>query len=88
MARRDAEAGGVFLGTYGSGAEKTALFRFPLLALWARMRALHDLRYFFAAEDADDLIDAGDDLQQFVLLPLGEAPGDDDGTNSAQLFQR
>ena len=30
-----------------------------------------------AAEDADDLVDLGDLLEQHVLLPLGQAAGDD-----------
>ena len=34
---------------------------------------------FFSAEDADDLIDLGDRFQEHVLLPLGQAAGDDDG---------
>ena len=37
-----------------------------------------DLGDLLAAEDADDLVDLGHLLQQHLLLPLGQAAGDDD----------
>src|SRR5207248_11018094 len=53
--RRDAQAGGVFLGADGGGPEEAALFVVEALG----ERAVEDLRDLLAAEDADDVIDAG-----------------------------
>ncbi len=75
VARRDPEAGGVFLALHRGGAEEAALFvLLPSLTLRARrtlrarQRTVYDLRDLLAAEHADDLIDSWHDLQQFVLL--------------------
>ena len=56
MARRDAQPGGVLLGSHRGGAEEAALL-VPPAALWrARSTTCGDL---LAAEDADDVIDLG-----------------------------
>jgi hypothetical protein len=40
---------------------------------------VHDRGDLLAAEHPEDLIDAGHLFQQHLALPLGHAPGDDDG---------
>src|SRR5262249_36447936 len=42
---------------------------------------------FLAAEDADDLIDAGDFLEQVLMLAFGQAAGDDDRADAALLLE-
>src|SRR5262249_41013198 len=46
-----------------------------------------DLDDLFAAEDADDVIDAGHLLQEGIAQPLGEAAGDDDGADLALALE-
>ena len=69
--RRDPQPGRVVLGLDGRGAEDG-----PLLVQPAH-EPVGDLGDLLAAEDADDLIDLGDLLQQHLPLPLGQAAGDD-----------
>ena len=49
--------------------------------------AVDDLGDLLAAEDADDVIDAGHLGQEVVLFAFGEAAGDDDGADTALLFE-
>ncbi len=83
MPRRDAEAGRVFLGLDRSGTEERAL----LVAVAFGQGAVDDRHDLLAAEDADDVIDAGHFGEEVVLLAFGETAGDDDGTDAALLFQ-
>ena len=48
---------------------------------------IDDVRDLLAAEDADDVIDAGHFLQQLVLLAFGQAAGHDDGADPALLLE-
>src|SRR5262249_11217959 len=41
-----------------------------------------------AAEDANDVVNAGHFLEEFFALALGEAAGDDDGADAALLLER
>ena len=50
--------------------------------------AIDDLDDLLAAEDADDVIDAGHLGEQGVALAFGETAGDDDGAEPALLLER
>ncbi len=82
MPRRDAQAGRVFQGADRGRAEEGTLFRAA-----GPSRPVDDLGDLLAAEDADDVIDAGHFLQQVVLLALGQAAGDDDRADSALILE-
>ena len=83
MPGRDAQAGGVLHGTDRSGAEQAAL----LIDLATGQAAIDHLGDLLPAKDADDLIDAGHFLEQFVLLAFGKAAGHHDGADPALLLQ-
>src|SRR5207248_11223407 len=68
VARGDAQPGGVFQGADGGGPEEGALLVGPAVP----EGAVEDLGDLLAAEDADDVVDAGDFLEQVVLPALGE----------------
>ncbi len=47
-----------------------------------RQGSIHNLDDFLTPENADNVIDAGDFLEQLVLPALGETAGDDDGPDA------
>ena len=71
MPRSDPQPVGV-----GQGADRRGLENQPLLGRFPN-EAVGDPRHLLAAEDADQRIDLGAFVQQRLLLPLGEAAGDD-----------
>src|SRR5262249_49669725 len=76
--RRDPQPGGVLLGADWGRTEQAALFGDLLSRLASRSRPLDHLGNLFAAKDTHDVIDAGDFLEQFVLLSLGQTAGNHD----------
>ena len=77
MPRRDPKPGAVVLGVDRGGTEQG-----PLL-VQAAQDAVGDLDDLLAAEDADHLVDVRNLLKQLVLLPLGQAAGDDHPLDAA-----
>src|SRR5262245_57625870 len=78
--RCDAQPGRVLQGPNRGRAEETSLFVLLLNS------AVNNLRDFLAAENADDLINVRHLFEEQVLLPLGKAARDDDGTDTALFF--
>ena len=72
MPGRDPQPCPVVLRLHRGGAEQGALL------VQVAHDPVGDPRDLLAAEDADHLIDLGHFLQQHLLLPLGQAAGDDD----------
>ena len=68
---RDPQPGAVVLGLDRRGPEERALL------VQAAQEPVGHLGDLLAAEDADDLVDLGELLEQRLLLPLGQAAGDD-----------
>ena len=75
---RDPQPRAVVLGLHRRRAEDRALLVQPA------QDPLGDARDLLAAEDADDLVHLGELLEQDILLPLGQAAGDDDPFDRAR----
>src|SRR5262249_38162927 len=82
VARCDAQPSGILEGADRRGTEQGALFA----AIGER--AGDDGTDLLAAEDPDEVIDAGHFLQQRLALALGKAAGDDNGADAALLLER
>ena len=75
---RDPQPGAVVLGLDRGGAEDGALL------VQAAHDPVGDPGDLLAAEDADDLVDLGHLFEQHLLLPLGQAAGDDHALDLAR----
>ena len=81
MPRRDPQPVAV-----GQGADRRGAEDRPLLFQPAD-QPVGDAGDLLAAEDADEVIDPGPVLEQLLLLPLGQAAGDDHAPRAALLLQ-